>query len=65
MCIGRDTIVEKLISSLLENGSGIVCIVGGPGFGKSTVATQVSHDLNNNYDIVVVFSFLQSVTNCS
>jgi uridine kinase len=39
----------------VENGCGIVSIVGGSGFGKSTVAIEVSHHLCDNHDIIVIF----------
>ena len=60
--IGRDTEVKQIISSLVENGCGIVSIVGGPGFGKSSLALEVSHHLSNNHDIVVIFSYLSSAS---
>ena len=60
--IGRDAEVKEIISSLVENGCGIVSIFGGPGFGKSTVAIEVSHHLCDNYDIVVIFSYLSNVS---
>ncbi|XP_028397069.1 uncharacterized protein LOC114520918 isoform X2 [Dendronephthya gigantea] len=60
--IGRDDEVKQIISYLVENRSGIVSIVGGPGFGKSTVAIEVCHDLSNNNDTVVFFSYLQNIS---
>jgi tetratricopeptide (TPR) repeat protein len=60
--IGRDTKVKEIISSLVEKDCGIVSIVGGPGFGKSTVAVEVSHQISNNHDIVVIFSYLSNVS---
>ncbi|XP_028397099.1 uncharacterized protein LOC114520948 [Dendronephthya gigantea] len=57
--IGRDTIVNQIVSSLVHDACGIVSIVGGPGFGKSTVAIEVSHHLiSKENDVVVIFSFL-------
>ena len=56
--IGRDVEVKKIVSSLVEKDCGVVSIVGGPGFGKSTVAVEVAHHLINEHDIVVIFSFL-------
>ena len=63
--IGRDTEVKQIISSLVDNGCGIVSIVGGPGFGKSSLAIEVSHRLRNNHDIVVIFSYLSSASTVS
>ncbi|CAB3978152.1 E3 ubiquitin- ligase DZIP3 [Paramuricea clavata] len=64
--IGRDNEVNEIISSLTEkNGCGIVSIVGGPGFGKSTVAIEVSHRLSDNRDIAVIFSYLSNVSTVS
>ena len=60
--IGRDTEIKQIISSLVENGCGIVSIVGGPGFGKSSLDIEVSHHLSNNHDIVVIFSYLSSAS---
>ncbi|XP_028397057.1 uncharacterized protein LOC114520907 [Dendronephthya gigantea] len=60
--IGRDAIVKTITSSLVEKGGcGIATIVGGPGFGKSTVAVEVSHCLRNDHDIVVIFSYLRNI----
>ena len=61
-CIGRDKQVKQIIFSLVDEECGIVSIVGGPGFGKSTIAVNVSHLLTDDYDIVVVFSFLSNVS---
>ncbi|CAB4002996.1 E3 ubiquitin- ligase DZIP3 [Paramuricea clavata] len=63
--IGRDAEVKEIISSLMEDGCGIVSIVGGPGFGKSTVAIEVSHRLSDNRDIVVIFSYMSNVSTVS
>ncbi|CAB4027307.1 E3 ubiquitin- ligase DZIP3 [Paramuricea clavata] len=60
--VGRCAEVNKIIYSLVENGCGIVSIVGGPGFGKSSIAVEVSHHLSNMHDIVVIFSFLSNVS---
>ena len=62
MFIGRDAEVKEIISSLMKDDCGIVSIVGGPGFGKSTVAIEVSHHLIDNHDIIVIFSYLSNVS---
>ena len=60
--VGRDNEVKQIISSLVENGCGIVSIVGGPGFGKSSLANEVSHHLSNNRDTDVIFSYLSNAS---
>ena len=60
--LGRDEQVKQIISSLVNDECGIVSIVGGPGFGKSTIAVTVSHRLKDDYGIVVIFSFLSNVS---
>ena len=60
--IGRGEQVERIISFLVEDNSGIVSIVGGPGFGKSTIAVIVSHRLKAEHGIVVIFSLLSSAS---
>ena len=60
--IGRNEQVEQIISSLVEDNCGIVSIVGGPGFGKSTIAVIVSHRLKDEHDIVVIFSLLSNAS---
>ena len=60
--IGRGEQVERIISSLVEDNSGIVSVVGGPGFGKSTIAVIVSHRLRAVHDIVVIFSLLSNAS---
>jgi predicted ribonuclease YlaK len=59
---GRDAELKKIVCSLVDEGCGIVSIVGGPGFGKSTVAVEVSHHLSDSHDIEVIFSFLSNVS---
>jgi hypothetical protein len=58
--IGRDAKVEEIIS--LVESCRIVSIVGGPGFGKSTIAIEVSHHLNDDHGIIVIFSYMLSVS---
>ena len=61
--IDRETDVEKIYSLLVKDSSGVVSIVGGPGFGKSTIAVKVSHRINEECDILVIFSYLSNVSN--
>ena len=58
----RDTEVGKIMSFLEEKGSGIVSIVGGPGFGKSAIAVEVSHRLSEQHGIPVNFLYLSTVS---
>ena len=60
--VGRDTEVEKSITHLVEKDSGIVSIVGGPGFGKSTIAIEVAHRLIEQHHIPVIFSYLSNTS---
>ena len=60
--IGRGKQVERIIFSIVKDNSGIVSIVGGPGFGKSTIAVIVSHRLKAEHDIVVIFSLLSNAS---
>ena len=58
----RDTEVREIMSFLEEKDSGIVSIVGGPGFGKSTIAVEVSHRLSEQHGIPVIFSYLSTAS---
>ena len=55
---GREKEIEAIKSSLVEKDCGIVSIIGGPGFGKSTIAVEVSHRLSEKHKIPVIFSYL-------
>ena len=55
---GREKEIKAIKCSLLEKGRGIVSIIGGPGFGKSTIAVEVAHRLSEEYNISVIFSYL-------
>ena len=60
--VGRGEQVERIISSIVKDKSGIVSIIGGPGFGKSTIAVIVSHRLKAEHDVVVIFSLLSNAS---
>ena len=60
--IGRDTEIEEVITFLMKDEKAVVSLHGGPGFGKTAIATEVSHRLNKIYDITVVFSYFSTVT---
>ena len=42
---GRSEEIQQVIQPIVSNEVGIVVITGGPGFGKTTVANQVGHEL--------------------
>ena len=42
---GREKEIKAIKSSLVENDRGIVSIIRGPGFVKSTIAVEVAHRL--------------------
>ena len=63
--IGRDTEVKKSVTYLVEEDSGIVSIVGGPGFGKSSTAVEIAHHLHNQRHIPVFFADLRGASTVS
>ena len=60
--IGRDSEVNTISSLLVEKDYGIVSVVGGPGFGKSTIAIEVAHRLIEQHHIPVIFSYLSNTS---
>ena len=63
MFTGRDTKIQKIVSFLMAEEKAVVSLHGGPGFGKTAIASQVSHKLSEDHNIVVVFSQLATATN--
>ena len=59
---GRDAEINKIISFVMDKEVGVVTAVGGPGFGKSTIAVEVSHRLCEKHDITVIFSYLSNAS---
>ena len=55
--------IENVITSLLKKEIAVVSLHGGPGFGKTAIAIEVSHKLSEDHDIPVVFSQLTTATN--
>ena len=55
---GREKEIREIKSSLVEKDCGIVSIIGGPGFGKSTIAVEVAHRLSEKHKIPAFFSYL-------
>ena len=54
---GREKEIKAIKSLLVEKNRGIVSLTEGPGFGKSTIAVEVSHRLSEEYKIPVIFSY--------
>ena len=52
----------KRVISLIEEEKAVVSLHGGPGFGKTALAIEVSHKLNEDHNIQVVFSQLTTAT---
>ncbi|XP_028405132.1 uncharacterized protein LOC114527631 [Dendronephthya gigantea] len=59
---GRETEIKDVISLLIDERKIVVSLHGGPGFGKSAIATEVSHILSDNHDITVFYSELNTAT---
>ena len=57
---GRAQEIERVIQPIVTRNVGIVVITGGPGFGKTTVANKVGHELAANPEIAVLFCSLRS-----
>ena len=63
MFTGRKTEIQNVIVLLKAKNKAILSLHGGPGFGKTAVAIEVSHKLRENHSIPVVFSQLTTATN--
>ena len=59
---GREVEIQNVIALLKDEGKAVVSLHGGPGFGKTTIAIQVSHQLSEDHNIPVVFSQLTTAT---
>ena len=55
--------IEKVITSLVSEEKAVVSLHGGPGFGKTAIAIEVSHRLSEDHNIPVIFSQLTTATN--
>ena len=58
---GREAEIQKVIALLIDEQNAVVSLHGGPGFGKTAIAIQVSHKLSEDHMIPVVFSQLSTV----
>ena len=61
--VGREVKIQKVIDLLQEEEKAVVSLHGGPGFGKTAIAIQVSYKLSEDHNIPVVFSQLSTATN--
>ena len=59
---GRKVEIQNVIALLKDEGKAVVSLHGGPGFGKTAIAIQVSHQLSEDHNIPVVFSQLTTAT---
>ncbi len=62
MFTAREAEIKRVITSLKDERKAIVCLYGGPGFGKTSIAIEVSHKLDEDDNILVVFSQLTTAT---
>ena len=53
MYIGREEEIRKVISFLTDEDKAVVSLHGGPGFGKTAIAIQVSYKLSEDHKIPV------------
>ena len=60
---GREDEIQKVIAVLMDEKKDVVSLHGGPGFGKTTCAIELSHKLSEDLKIPVVFSQLATATN--
>ena len=63
MFTGREAEIQKVITFLADGKKAVVSLRGGPGFGKTAIAIEVSHKLNEDHTILLVFSHLAAATN--
>ena len=63
MFIGREDEIRNVISFLTDEDKAVVSLYGGPGFGKTAIAIQVSYKLSEDHKIPVFFSHLTNATN--
>ena len=59
---GREAEIQKVIALLTDDEMAVVSLHGGPGFGKTAIAIQISHKLSEDHKIPVVFSQLTNAS---
>ena len=57
---GREEVIEQVTQDIQSRALAAVVITGGPGFGKTTVAKEVAHELAIEKDRTVLFCTLRS-----
>ena len=57
----READIQRVIS-LIEEEKAVVSLHGGPGFGKTAIAIEVSHKLYEDHNVPVVFCQLTTTT---
>ena len=62
MFTGREDEILNVIANLNDKKRAVVSLHGGPGFGKTAIAIEVSHKLSEENNISVIFSQLTSKT---
>ena len=62
MFTAREAEIQKVITFLKDEGKAVVSLHGGPGFGKTAIAIEVSHKLSKDHNIPVIFSQLTTAT---
>ena len=62
MFTGRKVEIQNVIALLKDEEKAVVSLHGGPRFGKTAIAIQVPHQLNEDHNIPVVFSQLTTAT---
>ena len=62
MFTARKAEIQRVITFLLEEEKAVVSLHGGPGFGKTATAIEVSHKLNEDHNVPVVFCQLTTAT---
>jgi hypothetical protein len=62
MFTAREAEIQKVITFLKDEGKAVVSLHGGPGFGKTAIAIEVSHHLSEDHKIPVVFFQLPTAT---
>ena len=63
MFIGREDEITKVFTLLNDEKMAVVTLHGGPGFGKTAIASHVSQQLSVDPKLVVVFSHLRTAKN--